>query len=77
MACGVSLKRKAGRSGGLGYSFRAILRQSSQRFSVNCWPRSGIAPQNLQTPPSARHKSAHVLFFFTLCGVVSAHTGIV
>jgi hypothetical protein len=36
MACGVSLKRQAGRSGGLGYSFRAILRQSSQKFSVNC-----------------------------------------
>jgi hypothetical protein len=46
----------------LGYSFRAILRQSSQRFSLNCWPRSGIAPQNLQTHPSVRHKSAHVLF---------------
>src|ERR1700756_177588 len=46
-----------------GYSFRTILRQSSQRLSVNRWPRSGTEPHTRQTHPSARQRFAHASSF--------------
>jgi hypothetical protein len=46
-----------------GYSFRAILRQSSQRLFVNCCPRWGTAPQIRQTQPLSRHRLVHALSF--------------
>jgi len=46
-----------------GYSFRAILRQSSQRLSANCCPRSGTASQIRQTHPLSRHRFVHTSSF--------------
>jgi len=52
-----------GQDGVRGYSFRAILRQSSQRLSANCCPRSGTASQIRQTHPLSRHRFVHTSSF--------------
>jgi hypothetical protein len=68
----------------VGYSFRTILRQSSQRLSVNRRPRSGTEPHTRQAHPSAWQRVSQAASFFvsesspfTACeytpGLLAAH----
>jgi hypothetical protein len=50
------------------YSFRTILRQSSQRLSVNRWPRSGTASH-----PALRYAKGCPSLILSPLGIVGAH----